>query len=27
VGEMLIQRVHREAVGGAPDLDTRDLLE
>ena len=27
VGEMLIQRVHREAVGGTPDADTQDLLD
>ena len=27
VAGMLIQRVHREAVGGTPDLDTQDLLD
>ncbi len=27
VAEMLIQRVHREAVGGASDPDTQDLLD
>ena len=27
VAEMLIQRVHREAVGGTADVDTRDLLD
>jgi transcriptional regulator with XRE-family HTH domain len=27
VAEMLIQRVHREAVGGTTDIDTRDLLD
>jgi len=27
VAGMLIQRVHREAAGGTPDLDTRDLLD
>jgi transcriptional regulator with XRE-family HTH domain len=26
-GEALVQRVHREAVGGVPDLDTRRLLD
>jgi transcriptional regulator with XRE-family HTH domain len=27
VGEALVQRVHREAVGGVPDADTQALLE
>ena len=26
-GEVLVQRVHREAVGGIPDLETRALLD
>lgn len=26
-GEALIQRVHREAVGGVPDVRTNELLE
>ena len=26
-GEVLVQRVHREAVGGVPDLATRRLLD